>query len=196
MTNDNILSTTSDGIDTYRYDGRSGRRSGVTADATLLGDRRYVAPMTTSANSVITAINHRKPGLKPAKQRLLLFFVQGQYLAWKGEPMFGESLIAIDRGVTVEAAVGDDSELPNSMLITITQCVSRYAQLSAAELRLLIQASEPWLNARKLGAGPAINLAELRAWFRRDDETDDPDDERLNRAEMAEAMAFFRTLKD
>lgn len=160
-------------------------------DEGLFEPRRasYPAPMTTSANSVIAAIDHRKPGLRPAKQRLLLFFVQGHYLARFGEPMFAEPLIAIDRGVTVSPASGEAAELPNRDLITITQTVARYAQLSAAELRLLIQASGPWQNARK--SSTDIGLAELRAWFLRDDETDDPDDERFNRAELAEVRAYW-----
>jgi hypothetical protein len=37
-------------------------------------------------------------------------------------------------------------------------------------------------------------LIRLTDWFRRPDETDDPDDERPNRAEMAEAMRFWRSL--
>lgn len=155
--------------------------------------RRYGAAMTTSALSVITAMDHRKPGLKPAKQRLLLFFAQGHHLAWAGAPLFDEALIAIDRGVTVETATagGAGSLPPNDMLVTIGSVVTRYAQLSAAELRILIRASEPWRNARKADNGAHVDPAELRAWFLRDDETDDPDDERPTRAERAEAEAHL-----
>lgn len=153
--------------------------------------RRYLAAMT-SANAVITAIDARKPGMKPAKQHLLLFFAQGHHVAWSGEPLFGEPMAATDRGVTVEIPAAGGADIADEApLNTIGYVVMRYAALSPADLRTLIQASQPWQAATKPGAGQLIDLNDLRDWFRRPDETDDPDDERPNRAEMAEAEAYL-----
>lgn len=138
-----------------------------------------------NANSVTAAIDARRPGLKLAKQHLLLFFVQGHHLAHFGSPLFDEPITATDHGVTVPGADGSPAEQPDSEgpLNTIGYVIERYSALSPADLRTLIQSSQPWQAATG-----HIDPEALRAWFRRDDETDDPDDERPNRAERA-AMA-------
>ncbi|BAL89046.1 hypothetical protein AMIS_38260 [Actinoplanes missouriensis 431] len=154
---------------------------------------RYVAPMTTSANSVITAIELERPGLRLGKKQLLLFFAQGHHLATHDEPLFAEPIYATDRGVAVEDAPGASTGAPTdtAQLDSIGYVVERYAALSPADLRTLIQASQPWQAATKPGAGARIEWAHLRDWFRRPDETDDPDDERPNRAESAFAESLW-----
>jgi uncharacterized phage-associated protein len=151
--------------------------------------------MTATARSVIAAVDVRRPGLKPAKQHLLLFFVQGHHLAWGGEPLFAERMVATGRGVTVETgASADVAEITSEALLnTIGYVVARYASLAPADLRTLIEASLPWQVAHLPGDEHVIDLDQLRDWFMRPDETDDPDDERPNRAEMAEAAAFLRS---
>ncbi|GAA2511826.1 hypothetical protein [Winogradskya humida] len=149
----------------------------------------------TSVASVIAAIDMRRPGLTPAKQRLLLFFVQGHHLGWFDEPLFPEALQATERDVAVEvptpaAAAAIDSERP---LNTIGYVTTRYSALSPSDLRTLVQASTPWQLARKSATGARIDHGWLRDWFRRPDETDDPDDERPNRAEVAEVEAYLAT---
>jgi uncharacterized phage-associated protein len=141
----------------------------------------------TSANSVIAAIDARRPGLKPAKKHSLLFFIQGHHIAHFGTPLFDEPITATDRGVSVPDADGSPAEQPNSEgpLNTIGYVIDRYSALSPADLRTLIQASQPWQAATKPTATGRIDLDALRDWFRRDDETNDPDDERPNRAERA-----------
>jgi len=154
--------------------------------------RRYLAPMT-SASSVITEIDARRPGMKPAKRQLLLFFAQGHHLAWRGEALFDEPLYATDRGVALQNT--DLEEAPpindEALLGTITTVVVRYSGLSPADLRTLVQASLPWQLARKAGDDARIEWAWLTDWFLRPDETNDPDDERPNRAERAEAEAYL-----
>jgi uncharacterized phage-associated protein len=154
--------------------------------------RRYLAPMTTSVNSVIAAIDARRPGLKPAKKHLLLFFAQGHHLAWADEPLFAEPMHATDRGVALHD-LGDDTApaVTEAALGTITNVVIRYSSLSPADLRTLVQASTPWQMARKAGGDTRIEREWLADWFRRPDETDDPDDERPNQAERAEAEAWL-----
>jgi len=172
-------------------------QTGVTGTCPDAGrPRRYVAPMgiTTTANAILDFIDSRRPGLKPGKKQLLLFFCQGHHLAWRGDALFAEPIYATGSGSAVEDVTGNlpapiDTE---SAANTIGYVIARYSALSPADLRTLIQASDPWRLARKNTDEPRIEWAWLRDWFRRPEETDDPDDERPNRAEMAEAMAWYR----
>lgn len=78
-------------------------------------------------------------------------------------------------------------------LNTIGYVIERYASLSPADLRTLVTTSEPYISANH-SVGRIMN-EDLAAWFNRDDEKDDPDDERPNRAEMAVANEFWREHK-
>lgn len=148
-------------------------------------------PDPVSANSVLAAIDARRPGLKLAKKHLLLFFCQGHHIAHFGTVLFDELITVTDRGVSVPGADGSPARQPDSegSLNTIGYVVERYAALSPADLRTLIQASMPWQFAE---GGWVIDPGALRVWFRRDDETDDPDDERPNRAERAQVDELLR----
>jgi uncharacterized phage-associated protein len=147
--------------------------------------------MTVSANSVLAAVDARRPGLKLPKKHSLLFFVQGHHAAHFGVPLFDEPIVATDRGVTVSDADGGQSAQPDGEgpLNTIGYVVERYGAMSPADLRALIQVSQPWQLATLTGG--QINVGALRDWFRRDDETDDPDDERPNRAEAQAVAALW-----
>jgi uncharacterized phage-associated protein len=192
-------------IDTFRDDGSSGEEVSMTTTVqSSIGRppvrpdsgaaRQYRAAVTTNANSVIAAIDAERPGLLLGKKLLLLFFAQGHHLATHDEPLFGEPMYATDCGIDVEDVPGEPGEAPvdDAQLDSIGYTVERYAGLVPADLRTLIQASQPWQAATKPGAGPRIEWAHLRDWFRRPEETDDPDDERPNRAETATAEALWR----
>lgn len=145
----------------------------------VVTNRRYLAPMTSAA-TVIAAIDARCPGLSEAKTHLLLFFCQGHHLAHGGDPLFSEPIHATDRGVTVddlsaEPAPALSAEGP---LNTVGYVLSRYGNLSPADLRTLVQASQPWQLAAKADGEPRIEWAWLTDWFRRPDETDDADNNR------------------
>lgn len=144
--------------------------------------------------AVITAIDARRPGLKPPKLHSLLFFAQGHHVAHFGTPLFAEPIAATGRGITIDAD-GSPADQPDSegALNTIGYVVERYSALSPADLRTLIQASRPWRLARERGDDNRVLLAHLADWFRRDDETDDPDDERPNRAERAALADLWPT---
>jgi uncharacterized phage-associated protein len=192
-------------IDTHRGSNSSGGEEPMAAAAPaqattaqsadrtreVINVRGYGAAMTASADTVITAIDARRPGLKIAKKNLLLFFAQGHHLAYADEPLFAEALYATDRGVALEAVpVGHPEALTEAQLGTISNVVVRYSSLSPADLRTLVQASQPWLTARK-GPDKRIDPAGLTDWFRRPDEVDDSDDERPSLTEVAEAEAYF-----
>lgn len=140
----------------------------------------YVAPMTASANSVIAAINSRRPGLSDTKTQLLLFFCQGHHLARGGDPLFTEQIHATETGLVVDD-LPDDPGLPlqhEGPLNVVGYVLSRYGNLSPADLRTLVQAGQPWQLAMKSTSGPRIEWAWLRDWFRRPDETNDPANDR------------------
>jgi uncharacterized phage-associated protein len=162
--------------------------------AAIAPTRGYVAPMgkTTTPNAIFEFIDARRPGLKPGKKQLLLFFCQGHHLAWFDDPLFAEPLYATDRGAAVDIPAGPAEHIAGERLAnTIGYVLDRYSALSPADLRTLVQASEPWRLARKNADELRIEWVWLRDWFRRPDETDDPDDERPNRAERAEAEAYL-----
>ncbi|WP_246606017.1 hypothetical protein [Paractinoplanes toevensis] len=138
---------------------------------------------------MIAFIDARRPGLKLGKKQLLLYFAQGHHLARRGDPLFAEPMYATDHGISVDDVPGGPAPQIDSEAIanTIGYVLIRYSALSPADLRTLIQASEPWRLARKNTDEPRIEWMWLTDWFRRPDETDDPDDERPNRAERVEA---------
>lgn len=152
-----------------------------------------------TASSVLAAMDTRRPGLKPAKQHLLLFFVQGHHLADFDEPLFAEPLLAGDHGVTLDdtdTEPGDSRALVDEAgLDSIGYVLERYGALSPADLRTLVQASTPWQLARKSSDHPRIAWTWLTDWFRRPAETDDPDDERPNRAQTAAAAELWDQLE-
>lgn len=146
-----------------------------------------------TADSVIAAIDARRPGMKLAKKHSLLFFAQGHHLGHFGVPLFDDPIVATDYGVVAGAAgIGADQPTDEGALNTIGYVVERYGALSPADLRTLIQASTPWFVATAPAATGRIDLSILRDWFLREDETNDPDDERPNRAERAVVDAVWR----
>jgi hypothetical protein len=151
--------------------------------------------VTFSANSAIAAIEARRPGLKLGKKHSLLWFIQGHHLAHFGTPLFDEPIHATERRtVTIAGADGAPCAQPDreGPLNTIGYVIERYGSLSPADLRTLIRASQPWLNGRVGCLTNEVDLDDLRDWFLRDDETNDPDDERPNRAEKAAIAQLWR----
>jgi uncharacterized phage-associated protein len=191
MTNPERAPIKRDDIDTFRDDDSSGGEVPLTT-ATLspisldhradqgpdeTAVRQYRAPMTVSANSIVAAIEADRPGLSAAKTQLLLFFCLGHHFDHTDEPLFAEPIIATETGVQVELA-GTTELPPNGPRNTVGYVVSRYANLSPADLRTLITASMPWQLARRPGTDGRIEWVWLSDWFRRDEERNDPDDDR------------------
>jgi uncharacterized phage-associated protein len=99
----------------------------------------------------------------------LLFFAQGHHLASASEPLFSEDLYTTDRGVTLQDTDLEDASpiTSEAQLGTISNVIIRYSSLSPADLRTLVQASQPWQLARKAGDDARIERAWLTDWFRR-----------------------------
>ena len=70
--------------------------------------------------------------------------------------------------------VGEDPELTNAQLKTIAYVLSRYGNLSAADLRTLVRAADPWWLAAARAADARIERAWIRDWFRRAATTVEP----------------------
>ncbi|MFI5895612.1 hypothetical protein ACIA5D_36510 [Actinoplanes sp. NPDC051513] len=153
----------------------------------------YRAPMSTApfnVTTVIAAIDHDRPGLSETKRNLLLFFCQGHELAHSNEPLFSETIYATDNGVDVKIDESSVGNIRDNRLSVVGYVLSRYANLSPADLRSLVQASKPWQLARD-APDNHIEWDWLTDWFDRPDETDDPDDERPTKR-MVEAMIAKR----
>jgi uncharacterized phage-associated protein len=147
-------------------------------------NRHYLAAMTTAA-SVLTAIDVSRPGLSDTKRHLLLFFCQGHHLGYTANALFPEAIYATASGVDIDLPDVPDIQEPNSgALNLIGGVLSRYGELSPADLRTLIQASMPWQLAMKASGEPRIEWAWLRDWFTRPDENDDPADSRPTKTQL------------
>ncbi|WP_052720204.1 hypothetical protein [Actinoplanes rectilineatus] len=124
--------------------------------------------MTTSVNSVITAIEQRRPDQTGTRLRLLLFFAQGHYLAGTGSPLFAEPMYATPDGVHVDDSPDETPEdLDNRQLGYIGYALSRYADLRDADLLSLVQISTAWQLARNAADDSRIEWSWLNDWFRR-----------------------------
>lgn len=172
-------------IDTVRDDNRSATEVTMLASAassdgqshqpvqrlTSLTRRRYLAPMTTSANSVIAAIDQRRPNQSDDRKHLLLFFCQGHHLALTGNPMFAEPMYATPSGVRVEI---DDAAriepITNRQFGTLGYVVRRYAGMDNADLQSLVQVSSAWQLARRVPDETRIEWMWLTDWFNRPSE--------------------------
>lgn len=147
---------------------------------------------TATASATLAAIHDRHPGLKLAKKHLLMFFAQGHHLAHFGHALFDEAITAEAGGRIVihPASAGDAAPTSEGELNTIGYVIERYGSLSPADLRTLVWDTVPYQRAANFGA--SVSHDDLIAWFRREDEINDPDDERPNRAERAAADQIWR----
>lgn len=133
--------------------------------------QRYRPPMTTSANSVIAAINQRRPSQSDDRKHLLLFFCQGHHLALTGSPLFAEPMYATPAGVQVQVdPAADLDQMTNRQLGTVGYVLHRYAGMDNADLQSLVQISSAWQLARRDPDDTRIEWMWLTDWFRRPSE--------------------------
>jgi hypothetical protein len=128
----------------------------------------YVAPMTTSANSVLAAIDARRPDQTDTRKHLLLFFCQGHFFAGTGAPLFAEPIYATPTGVHIDMDPTEPAtDLNNRQLGFIGSTLHRYADMTDADLLSLVQISSAWQLARRHEDDPRIEWVWLGDWFRR-----------------------------
>lgn len=180
-----IRHQTSNDIDTFRHVASSAATSTAPArpaatdqtglpdgspdpDLYLISSPSYGAPMTSSANSVIKAIDDRRLDQTGHRQHLMLFFAQGHYLAGTGAPLFAEPIYATFAGIHVDIDPDEPvTSLDNRQLGFIGYALDRYADMRDADLQSLVQISTAWQFARRNDDDPRIEWAWLTDWFRR-----------------------------
>lgn len=131
--------------------------------------RQYFSPMTATVQAVAAALRVRRPGMGVSKLHSLLYLGQGHHLADLSEPLFGEPIYATAEGVEVEdlGAGGTPAELSNAHLNTVDYVISRYGNLSAADVRTLVRGTDPWQLATRRTEDLRIELAWMQDAFRR-----------------------------
>lgn len=112
------------------------------------------AAIPASAHDVARELRRRVPGIGMTVLQKLLYYSQGWHLAHTGRPMFSEHLEAWANGPVVASLWREETRrdtpppepraLPADALATVGYVVSRYGQLSAAELIALTHDEDPW----------------------------------------------------
>ncbi|MBB3099043.1 hypothetical protein FHR83_006749 [Actinoplanes campanulatus] len=124
--------------------------------------------MTTTANSVIKAIESRRPDQTGTRLNLLLFLCQGHFLAGTGAPLFAEPIYATPAGVHIDADPDEPAaDMNNRQLGFVGYTLHRYADMTDADLLSLVQVSSAWQLAARAEDDPRIEWAWLTDWFRR-----------------------------
>lgn len=157
--------------------------------------RAYHRPVPASAQDIAAALRAESPGLPIKKLHKLLYYCQGHYLAWFGEPLFSEAIEAWDMGPVVaelwraEKYAGPRStppaagaELTNRELNTVGYVVSRYGNLTGKDLEILSHGEDPWRDAdqyRRPGGSARIEHNAMTRWFQADHEENSPGPEVL-----------------
>jgi uncharacterized phage-associated protein len=132
---------------------------------------------TVPAAQVAYEIRKRLPGVGRVKLHKLLYKCQGHHLAWYDEPMFSDAICAWDMGPVVTSVWHADKESPKAngerwpvleerVLNTIGYVISRYGDMSGAELMNLTHSETPWIraNAHRL---PVRRSAKIRTdWIK------------------------------
>ncbi|MFI5938090.1 hypothetical protein [Actinoplanes sp. NPDC051494] len=129
--------------------------------------------------------NHSRTGGRLPRLHLLLFFAQGHNLARFDRPLFTEPIVRTEHDVHVDLPAefaGAEPSPGSPHLNLIAAVVARYGRVVFPDLKALVVGSQPWQST---AVGEPIRVDALRAWFTRDAETNDPDDERPRRAELA-----------
>lgn len=145
---------------------------------------RYPPIMTVSAHDVAAVLRERLPGLAGLKLHKLLYYVQAHHLAAVDEPLFGESVMAWDKGPVVAAvwtaeksgeAAPPRRELTGGQLNIVDYVVSRYGGLPGPDLMHMTHGEAPW-KAANAGRDPGGSVRIRNEWMR-DYFRDEPHDE-------------------
>lgn len=161
----------------------------------------YDEGMRLSAADVAAELRRRLPNVGTTKLHKLLYYCQGHHLAATGEPIFGDSLVAFDKGPVVsrlwkmEQEHGPNLEtksLDQAALNTVGYVVSRYGQLTARDLVNLTHSEDPWRRAdegRAPGSSVRIEPETMLRYFTADADDPGPDELTLDPAEVVTWLA-------
>lgn len=144
-----------------------------------------------SAHDVAAFIVHwfgQKPkaenDLTQLKLQKLLYYCQGHYLAWAGEPLFSEDIQAWDHGpvvpavylayrntngqgakVVTECVGGDVNAIDNRTKSFIREVLNVRGQYSAWRLRELTHAESPWKESFEKARKSKISTESMKEFF-------------------------------
>jgi uncharacterized phage-associated protein len=131
--------------------------------------------MTTGAD-VADLIRARMPkGLDSLKLQKLLFYTQAWSLAWRGVPLFGDTIEAWIHGPIVRAVYenvpGNAAKVEHEGVAVVDAVLVAYGSHSGAWLRDLTHREAPWRNARKgltaeQRSSRVISHEELRSYYK------------------------------
>ncbi len=109
--------------------------------------------MSTSAHDVAYELRRRLPHVPVTKLHKLLYYCQGWSLAFRGRPMFAETIRAYTFGPVVARLWADEKHhrvehrpatLAPDELSIIGYVVSRYGRFSATRLSEMTHQEPPW----------------------------------------------------
>lgn len=131
----------------------------------------------------------------PSRLHSLLYFCQGHHLADLTDPLFADPIYATGEGVLVDSTdEPDPAELDNGQLNTVGYVLSRYGNLSPADLRALVRGADPWRMANARPEDLLVELAWMRDWFRRAADHAEAGEPHLARAQVAALAERTRSL--
>lgn len=123
------------------------------ACATMSRDDRGDRRMTRSAHDVAAELRRRLPELGVTQMHKLLYYCQGWSLAFRGRPMFRETIRACTHGPVVASVWADEkhgrptaepADLEGDDLSILSYVASRYGRLSAGQLSEMTHGEAPW----------------------------------------------------
>lgn len=126
--------------------------------------------MVDSAHDVAAALRAEQPDLGIKKLHKLLYFCQGHHLADLNEPVFRETIAAGAMGPAVsplwwaeknDAVPENIAQLDNGALKTVGYVLSRYGELSGAQLEQMTHDQQPWQRAQAAEADGGKERIEL-----------------------------------
>jgi len=130
--------------------------------------------MTTSAHTVIAAMETLHPGWSATRKHNLLFFAQGHCLTTLSAPMFIEPLHATATGAAadLDSPVDGGAALTGRQIGLLDWVLGRYERIFPVDLQSLIQISTAWQLARQ-NDRHHIEHVWLTDWFSRHAERND-----------------------
>jgi uncharacterized phage-associated protein len=138
-----------------------------------------------SAHDVAAELRRRLgAGVGVVKLHKLLYYAQGWHVAWQGEPLFRERIMAWANGPVVAEVWADEKHrrprpapqrLTGDELATIDHVVDRYGGFTGKDLIRLTHAEAPWRDVSESDdpasvTEPEISLDALARFFRSDDD--------------------------
>ncbi|GAA2014169.1 Panacea domain-containing protein [Brevibacterium samyangense] len=143
----------------------------------------------TSAAQVLAHVRYRNPGIDKAKALVLTAYCQALTLAWRGDPLFGERILATEYGPVPEglhaqfgftaprkfpdtAAASGTEAAPGQRRRELDAVIAHYGVLGSTDLVNLSTAEEPYTAAVASGpespaytTGPVVSVEAMAEYY-------------------------------